>query len=474
MKRRGFTLAELLITLCVIGVVAAIMIPSIVKSKPDSSKALYLTTYNELAKTINELANSSNIFPICQGEYCFKASPLFNTSKGVNDKYSAGNGKLCKLLAENLNAQNNSCSDSYEQFDGNFSFTTQKGIQFFVSTDRRIVSDALGEYQTDIYIDVNGPKGPNKLYGEDGCTTPDRFKLLVSAAGEIVIADPMGTAYLKKNKNWLKNDAEIADNFRIKVNLDADMKNVGLEAKHNEGNQDRNNASDEDDYVACGSNYNGKILNCLVLEATPNPGQLQVLATSPVDEDIVVNLYTGGDDMSSSCSYHSHSRSGFHCYYDIIKEMGISTVPLQKYSSSQIVLLHKGEKYNTVEVDTQALTGNITKFENIINLYKYSYWRMYFLRRITNKQYYVFYTPDGYGLDLPFLRHKYYAGIAVWGSSTTSNIVLSDYRNIPGGHHNPQSKYLSESEFSNKYVGWLKEMKYKKSDIDDYINRGLE
>lgn len=214
-------------------------------------------------------------------------------------------------------------------------------------------------------------------------------------------------------------------------------------------------------------------MNCLVLEATPNPGQLQVLATSPVDEDIVVNLYTGGDD-SSSCSYRSYMRSGLHCYYDIIKEMGISTVPLQKYSSSQIVLLHKGEKYNTVEVDTQALTGNITKSENIINLYKYSYWRMYFLRRITNKQYYVFYTTDGFGLDLPFLRHKYYAGIAVWGSSTISNIVLSDYRNICGDKKNPQSKYLSESEFSNKYVGWLKEMKYKKSDIDDYINRGLE
>ncbi len=214
MNRRGFSLAELLVSLGIMSVIAALLLPIMTNLRPDKNKTLYLKTYNALASTIKGLAASNEIFPACQGDFCFQRNPLYNSSSGVNDAYPEGNSKLCELLAEQFNASNNTCSDVYQAFNGdNFHFSTQDGEQFFVSTFRTepAIENNQVSYQTDIYFDINGDKLPNKLYGEDGCENPDRFKLIVASDGRINIADPMGRAYVKTQKSWVRKSVEVDD-----------------------------------------------------------------------------------------------------------------------------------------------------------------------------------------------------------------------------------------------------------------------
>ena len=167
-NNRGFTLAEVLVTLGIIGVIAAVLLPVSTALRPDKTKVQYLKVYNTLTDAIKDLANSSKAFPVCQEDYCFERNSLYNNTKGVGEKYPEGNGKICKILADKFNASENTCSDNYEQFDGeHFSFTAQDGTEFFVSTFRSEPNGTRASFQTDVWVDLNGSAEPNKSYGED-------------------------------------------------------------------------------------------------------------------------------------------------------------------------------------------------------------------------------------------------------------------------------------------------------------------
>lgn len=50
--KKAFTLTEILITLCITGIVASLIIPSMVKLRPDSTKIAYLKIYDSLSNSI--------------------------------------------------------------------------------------------------------------------------------------------------------------------------------------------------------------------------------------------------------------------------------------------------------------------------------------------------------------------------------------------------------------------------------------
>ena len=81
MKKTGFTLAELLITLGIIGVIVAILVPAVNNAMPDENKTMYLKTYDTLSDTIKNLASNSQIYPICEQDNNINCSenPLLNT-----------------------------------------------------------------------------------------------------------------------------------------------------------------------------------------------------------------------------------------------------------------------------------------------------------------------------------------------------------------------------------------------------------
>lgn len=224
MKKLGYTLAELLITLGIIGGISALIIPAIVSSMPDENKTMYLKTYDTLSETIQALASNSQIYPVCDENNNINCveHPLLNShlplvSPLKDDARYSNKVKLCNLLALGFGVStgNTACSTStYNYADSTFrnslSFTTTNGMQWRVMPQEYDVSNNRANFQTDIYVDINGNKGDNCMYSNN-CKKPDRFKFMVAANGEVVPADPMGRRYIATRKSLLKKNYSIAD-----------------------------------------------------------------------------------------------------------------------------------------------------------------------------------------------------------------------------------------------------------------------
>ena len=278
MKKSGFTLAELLISLGITGVITALIATALVTLQPDQKKAIYLRNYDALTKAVKALAGNSRLFPVCQDNLNCQAHPLFNTATGIDSRFAsigAGDGKLCKGLSYMMNGQMlpqlNCENQPIAYSDGNWtpSFRTYR-TEWLVSTLREL-NGSSATYQSDVYFDLNGPEGPNCVYS-DSCQNPDRFKFLVAADGTVIPADPVGQEYILKRKNWRKSKLSIAEDSTTKENLLANLRTFNLTPCHeesggNNGNSDPNAPNEHFLYIPCGLHFAGIIINCYSKES---------------------------------------------------------------------------------------------------------------------------------------------------------------------------------------------------------------
>lgn len=220
MKKQGHTLAEVLISIGVIGVLAALMLPMVNKYKPDEIKVKYIKTHDALMTAVRDLASNDAVYPainiINSNDLVeYSAYPFLNTSDailfGAKQRLIGGKGKLCRALGVTLNSISGNCDvddtnyvSSYTEAAFSPTFTLANGIEFMVTTTMTNIDDDTteAEYQTDIYIDVTGSKGDNCMWNKDSCTRPDRFKFIVGADGTFIIADPLGLYFRKTRGSW--------------------------------------------------------------------------------------------------------------------------------------------------------------------------------------------------------------------------------------------------------------------------------
>lgn len=272
MKKSGFTLAELLISLGITGVITALMATALLTLQPDQKKAIYLRNYDALTKAVKALAGNSRLFPVCQDNLNCQAHPLFNTATGIDGRFAsigAGDGKLCKGLSYMMNGQMlpqlNCENQPIAYSDGNWtpSFRTYR-TEWLVSTLREL-NGSSATYQSDVYFDLNGTEGPNCIYS-DSCQNPDRFKFLVAADGTVIPADPVGQEYILKRKNWRKSRLSIAEDSITKENLLANLRTFNLTPCQEESSSTQggggNGTKEYELLIPCGANLNGKIINC--------------------------------------------------------------------------------------------------------------------------------------------------------------------------------------------------------------------
>lgn len=166
-KRKAFTLAELLITLLVIGVIAALTLPSLMTNI--SNKTMVAQIKNMTAN-VQQLAADQMIF--------HKTQNLLLTDFGNPETLLSEDNdfEITKSCAGTTSSTNSCWSSSYSAIDGSDvvidlgenSVVLKNGVVLSYSTDEKYQMEYGSNDNTIGYfvVDVNGTDGPN-IIGRD-------------------------------------------------------------------------------------------------------------------------------------------------------------------------------------------------------------------------------------------------------------------------------------------------------------------
>ena len=195
-KRTGFTLAEVLITLGIIGVVAAMTIPTLISN---TSGAQFKTAFKKSLSTLNQAA----IMNIALDDYDFSAiaKPGEVADDGTGDQTEWGENTkktMAYILKNRLQSVTNF---EYEEEDGlkfatasplttafggdtpagefySFSFADGTTFSYHKDAEKCVAEDTANCIG---FIDVNGKTGPNL---EIECTNGDAADPTAAPAGD--------------------------------------------------------------------------------------------------------------------------------------------------------------------------------------------------------------------------------------------------------------------------------------------------
>ena len=195
MKNKAFTLAETLIVLSIIGVLATVMLSAMSKMSPDKTKMKFKKAYQTVERTVGELVNDENLYPYDPDKIGFQNISEV-TWPGSSEKYS-GETKFKNLFKRKLNT-----IGTYSGNGSNTYFITSDGIGYLVET----TSFTSSNPQSTIFVDTNGEEKPNCVKNLDntyptGCSEDkqDIFRIFVSYDGKVQVSDPTAKKYLKSS-----------------------------------------------------------------------------------------------------------------------------------------------------------------------------------------------------------------------------------------------------------------------------------
>ena len=230
--KKGMTLPEIMITVLIIGIISAVIIPMANNSKPNETKIAFLKNYDELTQAVHELASNSRVFPVCQqngagtATYCFEGFPFLNDQNIRNEdgsnRFMGGNGKLCRLLAfqydvdESVRCNSTALPASGRVArDNNFNFKAKNGADYRIRTRRVLSNVNNATFISEVLIDVNGNRNGSDCIYDDNCQEPDTFRLWITGDGEIHVGDRAGEYYLNTRHNVKSKHLDIRNNAAI-------------------------------------------------------------------------------------------------------------------------------------------------------------------------------------------------------------------------------------------------------------------
>ena len=212
-KEKGFTLAEVLITLVIIGVVAAFTIPSInIYYRNVALQSQFKKTYSELAQlarlfyidngmTIPDYANEHGWATLNRISSYINSTKDLAASMGTADEdgnYTAYyNMKL--LNGKEYSGGMNSQGKNSSFFCDNSAFRSISTGAIYIFNDP---PSKEGQNGPVICVDINGQKGPNQ-YGKD------YFMFIFTTDGEVL---PVGASH-KDNPNHCNSSNGSCGNF---------------------------------------------------------------------------------------------------------------------------------------------------------------------------------------------------------------------------------------------------------------------
>ena len=169
-RRAAFTLAEVLITLGIIGVVAALTIPNLINEYQK------IVTATQLKKTFSTLSNAFTMAQKDHGDmssWSFKPkNPVDGDNTPLNDAYrSFTHTYLFPYLRVASDCETGTIKKcDYTMYSTDGSKIDLRGMYRFILNNSTLVILAFDSYQGDftmgnmlIYVDINGPQKPNTV-----------------------------------------------------------------------------------------------------------------------------------------------------------------------------------------------------------------------------------------------------------------------------------------------------------------------
>ena len=153
MRNKGFTLAEVLITLTIVGVVAAITVPALYSNVNNATmEKQTVKFYTQLQQAVSRFMVDERLEKIVFWKD-FNPEEFVNKYIIVNKACTKDNVKDCLIDTEYSHADG-SKAYKYSRY-----FTLDKTGRTYIMADGAVFS--VNSYG-DVYVDVNGKKGPNK------------------------------------------------------------------------------------------------------------------------------------------------------------------------------------------------------------------------------------------------------------------------------------------------------------------------
>lgn len=169
MKRKGFTLAEVLVTLGIIGVVAALTIATLVNNAQNQANASKLSsTVSTLENAFGVVLTNDETSPMELHDIDFQSKDMYSRLT----EFLKTSGKVSPSVTYSVTVPSS------------LVFMLKSGAIVYLGDSRTAASgddaDNVDYYYGPIYIDVNGEAKPNKLgkdlfsfnLGEDGNLYP--------------------------------------------------------------------------------------------------------------------------------------------------------------------------------------------------------------------------------------------------------------------------------------------------------------
>ena len=191
--KKAFTLSEALITLAIIGVLAAILIPVIDSARPDKDKITYKKAMYSMQGAISNAMDSA-VYSVAANSAAYWMDDM------------VGENAFCEALAEELNTSGAvNCSGTSSYASPNF--ITTDGIRFWGLEGKPW--STTGVRERDIFVDR--PIGTNELKAVEntrGRTGNDAYGMKIRVRYDGKITTPGDSSYDYEN-DLIENSLQV-------------------------------------------------------------------------------------------------------------------------------------------------------------------------------------------------------------------------------------------------------------------------
>ena len=160
--KKGYTLSEVLVVLLVLGIIAAFIIPAVMRTAPERNTLLYKKSFYALQEASSKLINDPAKYP--EGVARAGAAGAAGNIQGLYSDYNAQT--FCEDLAETMNIIGDfSCNSGGA--NGLPNFTTTNGVKWWnVGGGSFAAGDAGVGLHKDIHVECSGTEYKIRIFAD--------------------------------------------------------------------------------------------------------------------------------------------------------------------------------------------------------------------------------------------------------------------------------------------------------------------